>query len=184
MTFTASVASVVATGACGIPAVHTRRASGTRETYLDVMLCHLEPTSPVFFKRVRNVEQSAAPGNGRARLGKGGESLAATWLESRGMRVLARNWRCPYGEIDLIAAEGDELVFVEVKTRRGQALGAPEEAITPAKRRHLIAAAQAYLADHAREDAAYRIDVVAVQLAPSGRLIAVRHYASAIATED
>ena len=64
----------------------------------------------------------------RAALGGAGERLAAGWLEARGYRVLARNWRCVYGELDLIAEEADELVFVEVKTRRGVAHGVPEEA--------------------------------------------------------
>jgi putative endonuclease len=54
----------------------------------------------------------------------------ASWLEAHGLRVLARNWRCPYGEIDVIAEDAGELVFVEVKTRRGTALGAPEKVIT------------------------------------------------------
>ncbi|MGE5334595.1 MAG: YraN family protein [Nitrososphaerota archaeon] len=122
--------------------------------------------------------------NPRAALGNAGERLAAGWLEARGFRVLARNWRCAYGELDVIAEERDELVFVEVKTRRGAAHGAPEEAITASKRAHLIAAAQCYLAEHQREEQPYRIDVVAVQLDSQGRLSDVRHYRSAIAQEE
>lgn len=134
-------------------------------------------------------ERPAAPTSRKALLGRSGERLVASWLvaswlEARGLRVLARNWRCPYGEIDLVAEDGDELVFVEVKTRRGTALGAPEEAITPRKRRHLIAAVQSYLAEFAREERPYRIDVVAVQLEPSGKLLDVRHYPSAVALEE
>ncbi len=118
-------------------------------------------------------------------LGGAGERLVASWLEARGLRVVARNWRCPYGEIDLIAEERGELVFVEVKTRRGDALGAPEEAITPRKRQHLIAAAQTYLAELGVEDEhPYRVDVVAVQLSPSGKLLDIRHYPSAVALEE
>jgi putative endonuclease len=118
-------------------------------------------------------------------LGGAGERLVASWLEARGLRVVARNWRCPYGEIDLIAEEHGELVFVEVKTRRGTALGAPEEAITPRKRHHLIAAAQTYLAElDMEEERPYRIDVVAVQLSPSGKLLDIRHYPSAVALEE
>ncbi len=64
--------------------------------------------------------------NARGTLGSSGERLAAGWLEARGFRVLARNWRCAYGELDLIAEEAGELVFIEVKTRRGIAHGAPE----------------------------------------------------------
>jgi putative endonuclease len=118
-------------------------------------------------------------------LGGAGERLVASWLEAHGLRVLARNWRCAYGEIDVIAEDAGELVFVEVKTRRGTALGAPEEAITSRKRRHLILAAQSYIAlGDVAEERPYRIDVVAVQLAPSGKLLDIRHYPSAVALEE
>lgn len=123
------------------------------------------------------------PVNSRAALGSAGERLAARWLEARGYRVVARNWRCPYGELDIIAEEQGELVFVEVKTRRGVAYGAPEEAITASKRAHLIAAAQSYLAEHQSEARPYRIDVMAVQLDGQGRLTDVRHYRSAVEME-
>lgn len=120
----------------------------------------------------------------RVRLGRGGESLAATWLEARGYRVVARNWRCQWGELDLVAESGDVLVFVEVKTRRGTAYGAPEEAITASKREHLIATAEAYMQAHSHPGADphsnWRIDVVAVQLDPRGVLLAVRHYPGAV----
>ena len=109
-------------------------------------------------------------------LGRAGERLVASWLEAHGLRVLGRNWRCAYGEIDVIAEETDELVFVEVKTRRGDSLGAPEEAITARNRRRLILAAQSYIAElESDEERSYRIDVVAVQLAPSGKLLEIRH---------
>lgn len=118
-------------------------------------------------------------------LGRAGEQLVASWLEAHGLRVLGRNWRCAYGEIDVIAEEADELVFVEVKTRRGDSLGAPEEAITPRKRHRLILAAQSYIAElEADEERPYRIDVVAVQLTPSGKLLEIRHYPSAVALEE
>lgn len=132
-------------------------------------------------------ERQAKPSKGAnsGDLGRAGERLAASWLEAHGLRMLGRNWRCAYGEIDVIAEDADELVFVEVKTRRGDALGAPEEAITPRKRRHLILAAQSYIAELAGdEERPYRIDVVAVQLAPSGKLLEIRHYPSAVALEE
>lgn len=69
-----------------------------------------------------------------------------------------------YGELDIIAEEQGELVFVEVTTRRGAAYGVPEEAITANKRAHLVAAAQSYLAENQSEAHPYRIDVIAVQL--------------------
>lgn len=133
-------------------------------------------------------EASGRPGPrdtaARKRLGDAGERLAATWLEARGYRILAYQWRCPYGELDLVAEQGDEIVFVEVKTRRGDAMGAPEEAVTSSKRAKLIAAALTYLAEHGQEQRAYRIDVLAVDLAPAGRFLGVRHFAGAIEAEE
>jgi putative endonuclease len=120
----------------------------------------------------------------RMRLGASGERLAANWLEARGYQIIVRNWRCAYGEADLIAAMADELIFVEVKTRRGEALGTPEEAVTAAKRRKLIATAQTYLMEQEAEERAFRIDVIAVQLSPTGRLVEIRHYPAAVALES
>lgn len=125
-------------------------------------------------------QSTAARGGARARLGAAGERLAAQALAARGYQIVASNWRCAYGELDVIAQDGAELVFVEVKTRRGAASGAPEEAITAAKRRKLLAAAQTYLGEVGAEDRPYRFDVVAVDLAPDGRLRAVRLYRRAI----
>ncbi|HUY76017.1 MAG TPA: YraN family protein [Ktedonobacterales bacterium] len=126
----------------------------------------------------------------RATLGAAGERLAASWLEDHGYRILARNWRCPYGELDLIAEQDGALIAVEVKTRRGTVMGAPEEAVTPTKQRRLIASMQTYVQEwlEARRaelgryppEPAWRIDVVAVQLAPTGKLLAVRHHPSAV----
>lgn len=126
---------------------------------------------------------SAGRETARSRLGASGERLAAGLLEERGYRVVARNWRCPYGELDVIAEDGPELVFVEVKTRRGTGMGSPEEAITPAKRRHLIAAAQTYLAERGEEQRPYRFDVVAIELGASGTVASVRLHRRAIAEE-
>lgn len=120
----------------------------------------------------------------RTGLGRSGERLAGMWLEERGYRIVGRNWRCLYGELDLIAEEGGELVFVEVKTRRGERMGAPEEAITRVKRRRLVVSALAYLEAHSMEERPYRIDVVAVDLAPGGKLLGVRHYPRCIEMEE
>jgi putative endonuclease len=120
----------------------------------------------------------------RMRLGASGERLAAGWLGARGYAIIATNWHCAYGEADLIAERADELIFVEVKTRRGDALGAPEEAVTAAKRRKLIATAQTYLMEHGIEDRPFRIDVIAVELTTAGRLVEIRHYPAAVALED
>ncbi len=104
----------------------------------------------------------------RVRLGRRGEALAAVRLAELGYTVVERNYRCPHGEIDLIARQGEAWVFVEVKTRRGVRFGTPEEAITLRKQSHLIAAAQHYLEARALGDVAWRIDAVAVGLSLGG----------------
>jgi putative endonuclease len=119
----------------------------------------------------------------RARLGASGERLAAATLEREGYMIVARNWRCLYGEIDLVAQDDNELVFVEVKTRRGVRMGSPEEAVSPAKRRKLLASAQTYLAERGEEQRPYRFDVVAVELDEAGRLAATRVHRHALQEE-
>jgi len=107
----------------------------------------------------------------RRALGQAGESLAAQELERRGYRIVARNWRCPVGEIDIVAEKDDALIIVEVRTRRGGERGTPEESITPAKQAKLIEVALTYVQAHSADDRDWRIDVVAVELSPRGELI-------------
>ena len=95
-------------------------------------------------------------------LGRWGEEHAALHLQGMGYELVARNWRSEHGEIDLVARQGNTWVFVEVKTRRTQDFGAPQEAVTAVKQRRLLEAAQAYLAAHDLDDVAWRIDVVAI----------------------
>lgn len=95
-------------------------------------------------------------------LGRRGEERALQWLKSQGYRIVARNWRWRGGEIDLIAREGDCLVFIEVKTRSDEGFGLPEEALTPAKRERLIRAARHYIATH-RPELDLRFDVVTIE---------------------
>lgn len=98
----------------------------------------------------------------RAR-GARGEDLAAAWYAAAGYRVLARNWRCAEGEIDLICRKGGTLVVCEVKTRTSDAFGTPAEAVGPAKRRRLRALAARWLRAHAVGCADVRFDVAAVR---------------------
>jgi putative endonuclease len=112
-------------------------------------------------------------------LGNLGEALAARMLAGKGYRVITRNWRCPMGELDVIAQDGDCLVFVEVRTRRGEMLGSPEESITRAKQARLVALAESYTQECGWERD-WRIDVVAIELDMRGRLIRVDHYESAV----
>ncbi len=95
-------------------------------------------------------------------LGKRGEQLAARYLSESGFEILDRNWRCNQGELDLVAREGDELVFVEVKTRQGTAYGHPFEAITTQKLARLHRLAVAWCDAHPEHIARMRIDAIAV----------------------
>ena len=101
-------------------------------------------------------------------------------MTRQGYRILERNFRCPHGEIDLIASDGEDLVFVEVKTRRGTAYGLPEEAVTARKQYKLIEVATYYLDQQQCMNCAWRIDVVAVQLSISGKLEEIRVYRHAV----
>jgi putative endonuclease len=112
----------------------------------------------------------------RQLLGRTGERLAAEQLERCGYHILERNFRCRYGEIDLIAEQQQELVFVEVKTRRGQAYGRPEEAVTEQKQRKIIQVALYYLDLHTCSERQWRVDVVAVQMNVRGKLEEIRIY--------
>ncbi|KAA3648764.1 MAG: YraN family protein [Chloroflexi bacterium] len=96
-------------------------------------------------------------------LGRWGEQRAANFLQAKGYELIDTNVRTEYGEIDIIARSGRELVFVEVKTRSSDTFGHPEEAITEAKQQHMIDSAEAYLQSSAQDDALWRIDVIAIQ---------------------
>ena len=104
----------------------------------------------------------------RSRLGALGETVAAAHLEAQGLKVVDCNFRTRYGEVDLIAEDSGTLVFVEVKTRRSLAFGAPEESVTPRKRARLAKVAAAYLQLHGLEQQNWRIDVVGVALQRTG----------------
>jgi len=106
----------------------------------------------------------------RRRLGQAGEQMAANHLAGLGYEIVERNYRCPAGEIDLVARHTGRWVFVEVRTRRGSRFGTPEESVTARKRAHIIASAQHYLQDHNALEADWRIDAVAIVLTTGGRL--------------
>ena len=98
----------------------------------------------------------------RTRLGTWGEGLAARFLEDRGYRILTTNYRCAYGEVDIVAQDGQELVFVEVRTRHAESFVSPEESLSAAKVRRLVAACQDYLMARPDGDTGWRIDLVCV----------------------
>jgi putative endonuclease len=94
-------------------------------------------------------------------LGKYGEDLAARYFVGAGLTIITRNWRCPVGEIDIVARDGRTVVFAEVKTRRSTAYGLPAEAITSRKAGKLRELAVHWLREHA-EHGDVRFDVVSV----------------------
>jgi putative endonuclease len=101
-------------------------------------------------------------GDGRARVARRGEALAALVLKLKGYRIEARNWRCPLGELDIVAWDRNTLVFVEVKTRTGIRAGTPEEAVTAGKQRRLVRLARAFLARRGGAPPPCRFDVVGI----------------------
>ena len=105
----------------------------------------------------------------RTQRGRWGERVAAHFLEERGYRILEANYRCSEGEVDLVAEEGEHLVFVEVRTRTSRAFGLPEESITTAKGKRMVAVAESYLEAH-QLFRPWRIDVVAIEAGAGGRL--------------
>jgi putative endonuclease len=114
----------------------------------------------------------------RSEVARRGEDAAAAFLERVGMIVEDRNWRTPSGEIDIVARDGDTLVFVEVKTRRSERAGTAEDAVSPAKQRRVVRIAKAYLAAHRSAPAAIRFDVVAIRVLGEDRAL-LRHYRDA-----
>lgn len=101
--------------------------------------------------------------NFKQRFGAWGERQAEAYLVDRGLESLERNYRTEYGEIDLVMRQGDQIVFVEVKTRSNDAFGLPEESVTELKKAHLIQSAQKYMEDHPEILYEWRIDVVSIR---------------------
>lgn len=104
----------------------------------------------------------------RRRFGDQGEKTAAKYLSDQGMKILDRQYGVRGGEIDLIAQDSEEIVFVEVKSRQDESFGYPEEAVTPEKIRKIMRAIQYYLSEKKWEDKNWRIDVVAIQFTDRG----------------
>ena len=94
--------------------------------------------------------------------GRRAETQAAAYLQSQGLRILARNWRCRFGEIDLVARDATTVVFAEVRARASRAFGGAAESIDSAKRRKLIAAANLFLSAR-RLDAPCRFDALLIE---------------------
>ena len=110
--------------------------------------------------------------------GDAGEELACTFLKRQGFKILERNFRIRGGEIDIVAKDREDLVFVEVKTRYSHNFGAPAEAVTSRKVNFLIRASQFYLAKHKMFEKPYRIDVVAVDFTDGQKIEHIKNITS------
>jgi len=122
------------------------------------------------------------PVDPRRLVGDQGERSAERYLQRLGMRILERGYRFRGGEIDLVARDGAELVFVEVKTRTSRDFGDPSEAVTARKRRRIIHAASCYLKAHGAWQHPCRFDVVSVHLETNGQVL-VEHLRDAFRAE-
>ena len=118
------------------------------------------------------------------RLGDWGERQARLHLEEKGYSLLANNFRCRAGEIDIVARQGDQVVFVEVKARRGDAYGRAEESISTARAERLAVVAEEFMqtrmAGEFDSGTAWRIDLVCLNMDRQGRLLSVNHIENAV----
>ncbi len=112
-----------------------------------------------------------------------GEKLAKDYLKQRGYKILETNYRCPHGEIDIIARDKESLVFIEVRTKTSSAFGSPEESITAAKKEKLRETAYHYQQTRDSLPPSWRIDFVAVELDHGGKPSRIELFESAV-TED
>jgi putative endonuclease len=106
----------------------------------------------------------------RKEKGNLGELLAQDFLKKKGYRILETNYRCPAGEIDIVARQGEYLVFIEVRTKTNRNFGSPEESITAAKMEHFERTVAQYQQAHSNLPALWRIDLVAVELEENAKL--------------
>jgi putative endonuclease len=110
--------------------------------------------------------------------GRRGERLAAEYFDSIGARLLERNFHVQYAEVDLIYEHEGDLVAVEVKTRSVLDLAAPEECVSPAQLRRIFRGLATYAQDNELDEMPFRIDVIAIVLAPDGEVLRLDHLKS------
>lgn len=106
-------------------------------------------------------------------VGKSGEDCAVRFLKKKGYKVIERNYRCIFGEIDLVATDKDEIVFVEVKSRRSKGFGNPEAAVDINKQKKISRIAMNYLMEKELGDHNARFDVVAIHFLPEGERVEI-----------
>ncbi len=119
----------------------------------------------------------------RKETGAWGEKLAQDYLKKKGYRIIATNYRCPRGEIDIVAKHKSCLVFVEVRTKSNSRFGLPEESISRAKRAKMRLTAAYYLNRMKKPPEAWRIDFVAVEMGGDGKASRIEVYESAVGEE-
>ncbi|MBA4395947.1 MAG: YraN family protein [Syntrophus sp. (in: bacteria)] len=107
----------------------------------------------------------------RIRTGKRGEDLAVAYLRKAGYQIVAQNYRCLYGEVDVIALDGDTIVFIEVKSRKSETFGQPQEAVGREKRKKLSRISLHYIQQKRLESCNARFDVIVVRMSPDGNQI-------------
>lgn len=152
---------------------------GTRrhlEAIVELGPCHAHRMSFAPVKRESHRIRPQSPGA----IGRWAESFAAAALEERGMGIVGRNFRTRFGEVDLIAADGETLCFVEVRARKPSAFGVPSETVTASKSRRIIAASQEFLQQNGADWCDWRIDFAAVELDDWGRPASVEFIESAV----
>lgn len=113
-------------------------------------------------------------------LGQLGEKIARQYLEKQGYQIIAQNYKNYFGEIDLIAREGNLFIFVEVKTRLKNTFGSPEESINHQKQKKLIRISSQYLLNNKIEGENYRIDCLAIEINKSKGGAIIRHIKDAV----
>jgi putative endonuclease len=128
--------------------------------------------------------RAARPGRGKKNkeLGRRGEDIACIYLAENGSTVLERNWKCKAGEADIIAKDGADMVFIEVKTRSSLAAGLPEDAVTRSKRARYEGIAMHYLAANRHRSSPVRFDVISVMLMGDSQAF-VRHHRDAFGVD-
>jgi putative endonuclease len=119
----------------------------------------------------------------RDRVGRAGEAAALNYLKEQGLHILARDWRSRLGQIDIVAEDGDTLVLVEVKARRGAAFGPPQEAVDARKQRKLRTLLDLYRVQAHRQNQPCRIDVLALIMDGALSVSSVEHIKDAVQGE-
>ncbi len=119
--------------------------------------------------------------------GRIGEQWCVEFLKKKGYKIVERNFRCRYGEIDVVARDGDTLVFIEVKTRRSRGFGLPKDSLDARKKRRIITASMNFLrkaavVDPSLQECPVRFDVVGIELGQGG--YAVEHIQNAFEVEE